>query len=92
MKQNLTWGWVFAILAVVMFGFVIYGICIGNAIGATMCGFACVLNATNATTRFLEVKYQREWNESIERLSEAFRTCWPEEDEEESDGDNRITD
>ena len=92
MKNNLTWGWVFAILAVVMFGFVIYGICIGNALGAVMCGCACVLNATNATTRFLEVKYQREWNESLERLNEAFRTCWPEEDEKESDGDNRITD
>ena len=92
MKSNLTWAWVFAVLAVVMFGFVIYGICIGNALGAVMCGCACVLNATNATTRFLEVKYQREWNESLERLNETFRACWPEEDEEKPDGDNRITD
>ena len=92
MKSNLTWAWILVVLAVIMFGFMIYGIFIGNTLGAILCGCACVLNAISAINRFLEVKYQREWNESIEKLNEAFRTCWPEENEDETKDDNRIAD
>ena len=92
MKRKLIWGWAFVILAIIMLCFTCYGFYVGNDFGAMMCCVAAGINISNAVMRFTEYKYQREWNESIDRFDEAFRTCWPEENENETKDDNRITD
>ena len=91
MKKNLIWGWIFAILAIIMLCFTFYGFYIGNDFGAMMCCFAAGINICNATMRFTEYKYQRDWNASWEKLNEAFEACWPDEENDEPEADNRIT-
>ena len=92
MKRNLIWGWVFIILAIVMLCFTFYGLYIGNDFGAMMCCIATGINICNATMNFAEYKHKRDWNTSWEKLDEAFKACWPDEENDELEEDNCITD
>ena len=90
MKNDLVWGWIFAVLSILMLACVIYGCCIGNWAGASMCSFALTLNVCNAISHFRDYKrWQRDWKDCMARFNGAFNTCWPED---ELDDDNRITD
>ena len=92
MKRNLIWGWVFVILAIIMLCFTFYGFYIGNDFGAMMCCIAAGIDICNAVMRFAEYKHQRDWNASWEKLNETFKACWPDEENNEPETNNRITD
>lgn len=92
MKRDLIWGWIFAILAIIMLCFTFYGFYIGNDSGAIMCCIAASINISNAIVRFTEYKHLRDWNASWEKLNEVFQICWPDEENNELEEDSRITD
>ena len=92
MKNDLIWGWIFVGLSILMLVCVIYGCFIGNWTAVPMCSFALTLNVCNAISRFKDYKYRRDWDASWERLNEAFKACWPDEENDKSEEDNRITD
>ena len=91
MKRDLIWGWVFVILAIVMLCFALYGFYIGNDFGAMMCCIAAGIDIGNAMLHFTEYKFQRDWNDSLAKLNEALKASWPDEEDDESEEDNRIT-
>lgn len=91
MKRDLIWGWTFVILAIIMLCFTFYGFYIGNDFGAIMCCIAAGIDIVNAVMRFTEYKYQRDWNASLEELNKALKARWPDEQNDESEEDNRIT-
>ena len=87
MKNDLIWGWVFVILALVMVACIVYGIFIGNWSALPMCGFALGMNITSAITRFKSYKYRK----SLYEFDQAFYACFKHQEDNPEDS-NRITD
>ena len=94
MKRDLIWGWVFAILAIVMLCLTFYGFYIGNDFGAMMCCIAAGIDIGNAVMRFHSYKQRKEWAwyASFGKLDEdIMKAHWPDEEDDEPEEDNRIT-
>ena len=90
MRNDLAWGWVSTILAIVGIVLVIFCICVGNVAAIPACVTALLLNVVNAVFHFYEYKRRKqEWKDCMTRFNNAFNACWPED---KSDDDNRITD
>lgn len=91
MRNDLIWGWVSTILAIVGIVLVVFCICIGNWAAITMCAIALFLNAGNAAMHFHEYRRRKqEWKDCMERFERAFNDCWGYDDKPEND--NQITD
>ena len=90
MNNDLTWGWVSTILAIVGVVLVIICICIGNWSAIPMCATALLLNVVNAVSHFCEYKRRKqEWKDCMTHFNDVFSACWPEDDPDDS---NHITD
>lgn len=81
MRNDLTWGWVSTVLAIVGIFLVIICICIGHWSAIPMCVTALLLNVINAVLHFHEYKRRKqEQKDCMTRFNDAFDTCWPEDE------------
>lgn len=93
MKKDLVMGWVFIAIALLMVFCIVVNCINGNLAGLQICGFALVLNVCNAITHFHDYKRrQQDWKDCMARFNDAFKDCWPDEENDEPEADNRITD
>ena len=92
MKRDLVMGWVFIAMALLMVFCIVVNCVNGNWGNLPICGFAFGMNIVSAVNRFRDYKMRKEYEASWVKLDLAFRECWPDEDEDESEDNSIITD